>query len=298
MYTQLQGSSSHGQGIIHDGQNCCDYCLLSLNQLLCLQSLDYTLHCPICQSNCAYGLYIHQFDASNDDCCYFSCVTCISKLRTRVGVPASSWERWDEADIAKHTKESWYPCSIYTRELMEQESKKRKRSQKKSAKSKSSRSPTVLTENKELIEKLYLYISSIEVQVNAIKRLLLELAWHARAIHFWYDNIINVFSFLPCTLHYISQFIYYVLTIVNSMYLVVFFASNWYIQLRTLLFVLASGTCVYSSTTYSNIEHHILLAPPQRKRKKMHFLNDKNIPLWLPSEVEQVHLQEGWQFNQ
>ena len=136
----------------------------------------HVLHCPICKANCAYGLYIHQFDPEDDDCCYFSCVGCISNLRTKVGVPASGWERWDESKIARHTESSWYPCTVKTQEIMEKESTQKKRKRKASKKKKQTVPKTIDTDTAELVEKIYIYISSIEVKLRAIKNLLLEHA--------------------------------------------------------------------------------------------------------------------------
>ena len=118
------------------------------------------LLCPLCKANCVYGLYIHQFDPEDDDCCYFSCVTCISKLHTKVGVPAKQWERWDESDIDQHSKESRYPCTINTREIMEKAKPKRKR---KRTKGKAKPTPTHTVDIDtvdvgEMIEKIHLYI--------------------------------------------------------------------------------------------------------------------------------------------
>lgn len=110
-------------------QNCHNYCTLNCSHWMLLQTVDYVLHCPLCKENCAHALYIYQFDPSSDDCCYFSCVGCISKLRTKVGVPAACWERWDESKVAKHSERSWYPCTSNTQAIMEtvKSTKKRKR---------------------------------------------------------------------------------------------------------------------------------------------------------------------------
>lgn len=143
------------------------------------QNYDYVLRCPICKANCAYGLYIHQFDPEDDDCCYFSCVGCISSLRTKVGVPASGWERWDESKIARHSESSWYPCTVKTQEIMEKQNKKKR---KRKAPKKKKKAPQTVTKTDtdtataELIEKIYIYVSSIEVKLRAIKNTLLEHA--------------------------------------------------------------------------------------------------------------------------
>lgn len=131
------------------------------------------LRCPICNGNCAYGLYIHQFDAANDDCCYFSCVTCISKLRTKVGVPASEWERWNDSDIARHSERSWHPCAQKTIAIMEKTSKKKRKRTVNKKKTEPTAADTDLNVG-ELIEKVYLHVSTIEATVRAIKRILVD----------------------------------------------------------------------------------------------------------------------------
>ena len=143
-----------------------------------LQTVDYVLHCPLCKENCAHALYIYQFDPSSDDCCYFSCVGCISKLRTKVGVPAACWERWDESKVAKHSERSWYPCTSNTQAIMEtvKSTKKRKRKAIKKPKKTSTAAETDAGDTGELVEKIYLYIASIEMKVRAIKRLLVNFA--------------------------------------------------------------------------------------------------------------------------
>ena len=148
----------HGQGIMCTKLFYC--CLLNY---ACAQTLDYTLRCPICAGDCAFGLYIHQFDPENDDCCYFACVTCISKLRTKVGVPASAWERWDASDIAKHSEASWRPCAMKTVEIMAKAKSKKKR--KRTDKKKQTTTDTDDAAFREMIQRVNLHLSSVESKV-------------------------------------------------------------------------------------------------------------------------------------
>ena len=160
----------HGPGIMYTKLFYC--CLLNY---ACAQTLDYTLRCPICAGDCAFGLYIHQFDPDNDDCCYFACVTCISKLRTKVGVPASAWQRWHESDIAQHSEASWRPCAMKTVEIMAKakSKKKRKRTDKK-------KKPTTTDTDddavREMIQRVNMHLSTVESRVRVIRRILLEFA--------------------------------------------------------------------------------------------------------------------------
>ena len=161
----------HGQGIMCTKLFYC--CLLNY---ACAQTLDYTLRCPICAGDCAFGLYIHQFDPENDDCCYFACVTCISKLRTKVGVPASAWERWDASDIAKHSEASWRPCAIKTAEIMQKKKSKKKRKRTDEKKKTTTTTDTDDVAVREMMQRLNVHLCSVESKVQIIRRILLEFA--------------------------------------------------------------------------------------------------------------------------
>ena len=64
---------------------------------------------------------------------------------------------------------------MHTREIMKTPHNKKKRKRKPKAAAQKAPSPYANDDSRDMmIEKLYLYISSIEVQVRAIKRVLLE----------------------------------------------------------------------------------------------------------------------------
>ena len=144
-----------------------------------IQCAKYNLFCPLCKDNCCYGLFLHQYDPENDDCCYFSCVKCVSRLRKLSKVPAKHWQRLDASDLNKYTKNSWRPCFDATRklvELMEAKAKVKsaeKKSNKRKRKVPTTSTPTASThDNLQVAEMISAHIGNIHSQLRIIERLL------------------------------------------------------------------------------------------------------------------------------
>ena len=144
-----------------------------------VQTINYVLRCPMCGSSCGYGLYIHQFDAGDGNCCYFSCVQCISKLRTQVGVPADCWQRWDAKKINEYSQGSWVTSAALTRSLMHKATKKRSQTKQQKKKRKRKRSQTSIPPpsagSGDCIQNIHSRIATIESHLLAIKSVLASM---------------------------------------------------------------------------------------------------------------------------
>ena len=103
-------------------------------------------------------------------------------MRRLSGVSAKQWDRLDASDLNQYTAQSWYPCLVYTQNLVKRmeeakakDKKQRKRKRKQETSSTSTSTSTQQPQphdNSQLAEMISAHIQNMESQLRIIKRLL------------------------------------------------------------------------------------------------------------------------------